>query len=408
MFKWIITILLVLSSIACETKQYVWNKEIGIQNLGAISRALETKNGHFILVGKVFSGDKDSGLAIRLDRQGNEVWKKIFTEDNDFIFKDVVELKDGSLVLLGLAQNSKKAIKLLKIDAYGNLVWKKTLKFPFSAIGERIVSLEDALVIAGAREDVNGQEHGLVIGLDFQGEKKWLKSWKGKGNGHFYALGAGEDGLVVAGRSQDERLKSRAWAMKLSWSGEKEWEHFLVLSALQNVFDLTLTRDGSIAFAGVVSSEDTGSEDLLIYKLDNKGRLQWKRQFGGVKSEKILSLVQNKEGVFYLGGYTWNYRHDGYDFWLLTLNEEGNFMWDKTFGSKGFEGISTLLLPQRGGLLLAGFREGGDLSTTSLWVARLNQRGEALVEKKPSYFSYVGNYFYTSLWMLSQPFRKWL
>lgn len=49
MFKWIITILLVLSSIACETKQYVWNKEIGIQNLGAISRALETKKWTFYI-----------------------------------------------------------------------------------------------------------------------------------------------------------------------------------------------------------------------------------------------------------------------------------------------------------------------------------------------------------------------
>jgi len=60
---------------------------------------------------------------IKIDEQGDVVWQYISSASGEGRFNDVIELSDGSLILVGQDTNSEKAVAL-KLDAEGARVWE--------------------------------------------------------------------------------------------------------------------------------------------------------------------------------------------------------------------------------------------------------------------------------------------
>lgn len=122
--------------------------------------------------------------------------------------------------------------------------------------------------------------------------------------------------------------------------------------------------------AGVTELTSNG-QDIFIVKFDVNGNFVWARAVGGPGYDEPQGVGVDGQGNVYVGGYF----NDTVDFdpgagtseatglglndnFVLKLNSAGNFVWAKTFGNAGFEGILALKVNAAGDQYITGFFEG--------------------------------------------------
>jgi len=177
------------------------------------------------------------------------------------------------------------------------------------------------------------------------------------------------------------------------------------------LFDVIPTPDYGFLLAGSSLSKKTGNKtednrgdlDYWIWKMDEKGNLDWQKSLGGTGQDKLSSVVLTNEGGFLLAGSSEsgagldkkeNSKGES-DFWILKLNAKGGEEWQKTIGGTGQEELSAVLRCKDGGFVLAG-SSSSELSedkTTpnygglDYWVMKIDRDGKIVWQK-----SFGGNY----------------
>ncbi|MCB0643316.1 MAG: hypothetical protein KDC44_16820, partial [Phaeodactylibacter sp.] len=119
--------------------------------------------------------------------------------------------------------------------------------------------------------------------------------------------------------------------------------------------------------AGEILFEALGEFDLLLQKFDPDGNLVWARHIGSVDNEKAEGLTVDPAGNIWLTGI---YRNSldvdpgpgafilegaaSWDFFLLKLDADGNFVWAGTFGGPSFDFARAVAADNEGNIFLAG------------------------------------------------------
>lgn len=92
--------------------------------------------------------------------------------------------------------------------------------------------------------------------------------------------------------------------------------------------------------------------------------IEWEKTFGTDKDDRLNGIIPvpnqnrfilygNSEGS---GGDRTNFNRGSTDFWLLCIDEQGNKVWDKTYGSTDLDQIiSMYLAPDSSGFVLVGY-----------------------------------------------------
>jgi gliding motility-associated-like protein len=112
-----------------RTGNMVWSRFIGRTDAGVINDAsnivsVVTTNGDIVLAVDINEGLTTGHYAIRLDGNGNIVWRKrlpyIGRSFSTDIFKNIIQTSDGGFLLVGTATVEAVALKL---DGNGNVLW---------------------------------------------------------------------------------------------------------------------------------------------------------------------------------------------------------------------------------------------------------------------------------------------
>ena len=132
-------------------------------------------------------------------------------------------------------------------------------------------------------------------------------------------------------------------------------------------YSIDKTIDGGYVIAGYTQSVDgdiitktAASFDFWIQKFSADNTLEWQKTFGGSEDDSAASIIQTKDGGFAVLGYSKSSDTDvsvnagDKDFWFLKLSNNGNLLWEKTFGFSGADYGTTLLEAKDGGFLITG------------------------------------------------------
>lgn len=150
------------------------------------------------------------------------------------------------------------------------------------------------------------------------------------------------------------------------------------------------TSNGGFILAGYSNSGPSGNKtspnyggyDFWIVRIDQEGNKIWDRSYGGVGEDVDAHVTVARDGGFFVGGGTQSgvggnktspfYGGSYYgDYWILRLDSEGNKLWEQDFGGSRSDVFSDLQEMLDGGVMIAGFSMSeNDGNKSAPWLNR--------------------------------------
>ena len=272
---------------------FEWDQIYGGSNIDKAYEIIETMNGNFVLVGftnspGISNGNHDFWLQ-KIDNQGNTIWRKGIGVLNHEMGYDVVELDDGSLLVVGSKDyydEAGKDIYLIKTDSLGNMIWEKTFgsSGAYDEIGYSIHPAYPSgyLICAATNSRGNGWFDPQVIKIDYDGNMQWSAIYNGSSHGH------------------------------TRWSS-------------------TPTFDGGAIIIGTTTyyhMNEGDNEDIYLIKIDQQGQELWNISFEGGDQDWGWAIVETCINDLLIVGSTKSYGRGIFDIILLKTNEFGTYNLD--------------------------------------------------------------------------------
>ncbi len=141
-----------------------------------------------------------------------------------------------------------------------------------------------------------------------------------------------------------------------------------------------IISDGDVIIMAANTFVTTDNIDAMLIKVDGNGDVLWKKTFGGRGEDVIQALV--KCGSYYFAiGYTESYGNGEADYWVLKFDENGNEIWNKTYGSNKVEFASDAVSDDNS-IIIVGLRAAALGSTEQdAWVIKIDCQGNLIWEK---------------------------
>ncbi len=253
----------------------------------------------------------------------------------------------------------------------------------------------------------HGNSEYWIVKQDPAGSVLWQKCLGGTGLENCYAMKQTSDGgFVLAGTtmSNDGDVSGNhgsldAWIVKLDSAGGIEWQKAIGGTTLDIAYDIVEAGNGDLVVCGASASSNgdvqsnAGGTDFLIARLHSNGTLKWTKTFGGTDDEYAYSICQSAGGGFLIAGYTLSDdgdvsgNHGGRDMWILKLNANDNFSWQRCLGGSLDDEAYTVMQLSTGQFLAAGYSmsSDGDVGDNrggrDYWMACFTAPGNVVWEK---------------------------
>lgn len=237
------------------------------------------------------SWDGSDAWVIKIDKNGNLLWKKFFGSILGDAFFDIAPTSDGGFIAAGNTYSSttNSDFFIVKMDADGNAIWQKNYGGP---------GLESARTVRACSGG------GYMIG--------------GTANSN--------SGDVFGNHGSWD-----AWIIKLDEDGNLLWQKCIGGSQQEDLWEMSAPGNDQYIFAAGTSSTDGdiannhGTQDALTFCLDGDGNLKWLKNYGGTSADAFLGVSAEADGTVLLSGHSGSNdgdisgNHGGADFILFKL-----------------------------------------------------------------------------------------
>ncbi|MFC6096431.1 T9SS type A sorting domain-containing protein [Flavobacterium qiangtangense] len=165
-------------------------------------------------------------------------------------------------------------------------------------------------------------------------------------------------------------LTIAAFLSHFGYSQDIQWEKSYGGKHSEYLFDAVPTPDYGFILAGSSLSNKTGNKteegngnlDYWIWKMDEKGDLDWQKSFGGTGADLLQSVRLTSDGGYILAGTSDSgggaqKKEDRYgqqDYWIIKLNAMGNVQWERTIGGIGEDRVTGVIQTKDGGYFIGG------------------------------------------------------
>ena len=139
------------------------------------------------------------------------------------------------------------------------------------------------------------------------------------------------------------------------------------------------TKDKGFLFVGTTNYR--GNTDFLINKSDEYGNTIWQRVVGGDKEDIAVSVVENGDGDILAGGYSDSFGAGKTDVWLILFDSTGNIKWQKTYGSVNDDRLFALKSVSDG-FVAAGTYNASCVTCSAIWVFKIDRNGDFVWQKQ--------------------------
>ena len=210
---------------------------------------------------------------IRTDRNGNEIWDKVFTGSSSSQAFSVQQTSDGGFILAGYVNSTvtfKNETLLIRTDAAGNKVWEMVYAGKKSSgIGYCVRQTADGGYIVCGQANIGGIS---LFKTDANGSMAWEATLGTSGNDHAHAVRQTGDGGYILAASRDSALEPYDdLLIKTDAKGNIVWQKTFPSANVVHANTLQTTSDGGYIIAGNSNIYGAGNGDAVLIKTDANG-----------------------------------------------------------------------------------------------------------------------------------------
>lgn len=222
----------------------------------------------------------------KLDKNGNEVWKREF----DFRIYDSIKMmkktQDGGFVAVGSVGDYAEErytnydILIMKLDSQGNKVWVSFLDLGFDEVAWDVAEFEGGyIVVGGSIDDFNNCcfskiniAKAFALKFDSNGSLEWNKFFEVGNITIGWSVVCG-DKPIIAGTAIDEK-GSYIWLSPINASNVIIKRNFTFLTAIYGPIRMIGADDGYI-----LTASGCDGNCVWLGKLDREYKLLWERNY---------------------------------------------------------------------------------------------------------------------------------
>ncbi len=130
--------------------------------------------------------------------------------------------------------------------------------------------------------------------------------------------------------------------------------------------------------AGKTNSFGSGGFDVYLIKIDDDGDLLWERTYGGERDDWGESVCEAQDGGYLIAGCTASYGAGGYDVYLIKVAEDGGLEWTKTYGGSGDDFGHEVIVTRDGGYLVVGSTRSYGAGGEDVYLLKLDGNGDTV------------------------------
>ncbi|UPQ76754.1 T9SS type A sorting domain-containing protein [Chryseobacterium nepalense] len=420
--------LFLCSVLGVSAQEVIWQKDIKSSTQDFLSQVTTTIDQQYLITGSSIgagSGMMEAGSKshlpsantqqpnngydfhlVKLNQQGEEVWEKYFSGQNHDFLSATVNTQDGGFVLAGTSFSGKGLDKkeeskggsdfwLIRINEFGDELWQKTIGSSSDEEARAVIQTTDlGFFVAGnimtgsLREPQGtrtlgyGSKDVLIVRLDKNGKELSQLILGGKGLDEVEKMIPTKDGGALLG------VYSRSGVLTMND------KRLLMNDDSQNQGSASGINHQLSTITHAKASGNFGEGDYWIIKLNKDGKVEWEKNFGGKGDDHLRTLALTSTG-YLIGGESRSERsgnktvgiEEGTDLWLISLNERGEEIWQKSYNFKNRDvlmGMSVIAGKQEDGsgkskgVLLGGYTQAEgriESDDETFWMLYLDQNG---------------------------------
>jgi hypothetical protein len=317
-------------------------------------------------------------------------FQNFFGGNNDDAAYHLIQTDDNGYIICGLTNSygsGNYEAYLIKVDVNGNLLWSKTIGSPShmeSAI--RVSESSDGgYVLVGGTDEITTQGSILLVKLDGSLNLLWSKIVQGPNGASAHSiLQCNYGGSIICGEAWTSGIGSKyyAYLVKTDSTGNTLWSKvYGGNSSYEYAHSFQQTSDdGYIVCGGTRSSGTGGSIDFLLLKIDNNGNILWTKTYGSPNDDYGESIQVTSDGGYILAGCTGTFANS-YDAYLIKTDSIGNLIWSKTYGGANWDFGYSVKQTFDGGYIISGMTQSFGMGGRDVYVIRTDANGNALWTK---------------------------
>lgn len=186
--------------------------------------------------------------------------------------------------------------------------------------------------------------------------ERWEKTYGGVSSDIGVAVEQTDDGgYIIGGTVWSENadvylIKTDAW-------GDTIWSRTIGSPLYEEAYDVAVTPDGGYIITGISGIYHGVSNDIYIVKISTAGYLVWERSYGGPGFDCGYSVVALSSGGYLVAGSVQDSAQH-YRACLLRLNESGDSLWSRTYGTNVYSTVArSVAVTPDGGYIITGRHE---------------------------------------------------
>ena len=297
----------------------IWNKTFGGPRDDRANSVQQSSDGGYIITGATrSSGAGGSDVwVIKTDKDGSKTWDKNIGGQLDDEGSSIRQTADGGYIIAGktrsVSSNGYYDALLIKIDKFGNEIWKKTFAGPLDDEADLALPTSDGgYIIVGATNSYGAGDYDVwMIKTDGEGNRVWDNAFGGAQSERnpwsdgWSAEQTDDGGYILTGSTRSFGSGGYdIWAIKTDEAGNKVWDKTFG-GPLDDEGDSVLkTGDGEYILAGSTSSYGAGGYDAWLIKMGRDGTKVWDKTYGGKLDDKIYSAQLINDGGYLISGIT--------------------------------------------------------------------------------------------------------
>ena len=293
----------------------------------------------------------------------------------------------------------------LEFDLYSQIKWEKSFGGDSTEYSSSIIETLDGNILIGSSSNSKisgdkisisyGQLDYWVIKLDLNRKILWQKSFGGTENDILTSIiNTNDSGFMLLGWSYSTISGNKTvspvdsaldrydyWLIKIDKNGNIQWQKTIGGNSVEySTTDVSNTKiintkDGNYILSGTSRSgisgnkTDTcrGMEDYWIVKLDNNGNILWDKTYGGDSPDFSNDIVETTDSGFLITGMSQSGTSKDKTmsqrgFWLLKLDKNGSLVWQKSYGGNdsGLDQYSFVTELDNQDIILSGWSSSGN------------------------------------------------